>query len=237
MKKTEILIKTLKEIGFAKQLVSYLNSVIPTELYSVARKRGMTINQYLDAIEDDTKQHTVVMTGNISYGGVKNFLIFEANEFLSKATNGSVKVLSKSEYRSNPNFIQYADLAFDIIFEVDGELVPLEIKVSQGKNGFTGATHSTSKVNDYLLISLEIDRDIVVAEGVDFVKSIFMSITSIDGSSWKGEASSNSSWTSFTFKIFDNDSNVIDYSSGVICGSLSRTKQNKTNYTIVNESL
>jgi hypothetical protein len=49
MKKTEILIKTLKEIGFAKELVSYLNSVIPTELYSVARKRGMTINQYLDA--------------------------------------------------------------------------------------------------------------------------------------------------------------------------------------------
>ena len=199
MKKTEILIKTLKEIGFAKELVSYLNSVIPTELYSVARKRGMTINQYLDAIEDDTKQHTVVMTGNISYGGVKRFLIFEANEFLSKATNGSVKVLSKSEYRANPNFIEYADLAFDIIFEVDGELVPLEIKVSQGKNGFTGATHSTSKVNDYLLISLDIDRDTIVADGIEFVKSIFMSITSIDGSSCEGEASSHSSGTKFQF--------------------------------------
>jgi hypothetical protein len=120
MKKTEILIKTLKEIGFAKELVSYLNSVIPTNLYSVAKKRGMTINQYLDAIEDDAGQHTVVMTGDISYKGVKEFLIFEANDFLMKKTNGSVKVLSKSEYRANPNFIEYADLAFDIIFEVDG---------------------------------------------------------------------------------------------------------------------
>ena len=234
MKKTEILIKTLKEIGFAKQLVSYLNSVIPTNLYSVAKKRGMSINQYLDAIEDDAGQHTVVMTGDISYKGVKEFLIFEANEFLSKMTNGSVKVLSKSEYRSNPNFIEYADLAFDIIFEVDGELVPLEIKVTQNTSGFTGATHSTSKVNDYLLILLEIDRDVIVADGIDFVKSIFMSITSIDGSSWKGEASSNSSWTQFKFKVHDSNSNVIDYSSGIICGSL---KMNRTNYSMITESL
>jgi hypothetical protein len=234
MKKTEILIKTLKEIGFAKELVSYLNSVIPKKLYSVAKDKGMSINQYLDAIEDDAGQHTVVMTSLISYDGVKAFLIFEANKFLSKMTNGSVKVLSKSEYRSNPNFIEYADLAFDIIFEVDGELVPLEIKVTQNTSGFTGATHSTSKVNDYLLILLEIDRDVIVADGIDFVKSIFMSITSIDGSSWKGEASSNSSWTQFKFKVHDSNSNVIDYSSGIICGSL---KMNRTNYSMITESL
>jgi hypothetical protein len=142
--------------------------------------------------------------------------------------------LSKSEYKSNPNFVKYADLAFDIIFEVGGELVPLEIKVTQGKNGFTGATHSTSKVNDYLLISLEIDRDIIVNDDISFVKSIFMSITSIDGSSWEGAASSNSSWTSFKFKVYDSKSNVIDYSDGIICGSL---KENKVNYSIINESL
>lgn len=228
----QILINTLKEIGFAKELVSYLNQVIPTNLYSVAKKRGMSINQYLDAIEDDGGQHTVVMTGDISYKGVKEFLIFEANDFLFKKTNGHIKVLSKSEYKSNPNFAQYADLAFDIVFEVDGQLVPLEIKVSQGKNGFTGATHSTSKVNDYLLISLEIDRDVIVNDGISFVKSIFMSITSIDGSSWMGEASNNSSWTSFKFKVYDSNSNVIDYSDGIICGSL---KKNTVNYSIINE--
>jgi hypothetical protein len=234
MKKTEILIKTLKEIGFAKELVSYLNLVIPTKLYSDCKERSMTINQYLDVIESDTKQQTVVMTNDISYKGVVTFLNFYANDFLSKKTNGFIKVLSKSEYKSNPKFEQYANLAFDIIFEVGGELVPLEIKVSQGKNGFSGATHSTSKVNDYLLISLDIDRDTIVNDGISFVKSIFMSITSIDGSSWEGEASSNSSWTSFQFKVYDSNSNVIDYSDGIICGTL---KKNTVNYSIIRESL
>lgn len=239
MKKIELspsivsLVNKLKEIEFTKDMVSFINKSIIMR-FPEAKENNLTINQYIDKLEDDPGQHTVVMTGEISYFCVKSYLVFHANKFLLEKTNGFIKILSKDQYISRSDFEQFSSLSFDVVFEVDGVLVPLEIKVSQGKDGFTGATHSTSKVNDYLLISLDINRDIVVNDGIDFINSIFISITNINKDSWKGEASGNSSWTSYKFKVFDSEQNEIDYSDGIIFGSL---KKNRVNYSIITEKV
>ncbi len=228
-----LLVNKLKEIEFTKDMVKFINKSL-IQRFPEAKDNQLSINQYIEKLEDDTGQHTVVMTGEISYFCVKSYLAFHANKFLMEKTGGVVKILNKEDYISREDFENFKSLSFDVIFEVSGELVPLEIKVSQGKDGFTGATHSTSKVNDYLLISLDIDRDIVVNDGINFVNSLFVSITNINKDSWKGEASDNSSWTSYKFKVYDSEENEIDYSDGIIFGNL---KKNRVNYSIITEKV
>ena len=225
------LISKLKEIGFANQLIDYINKRIP-QGYQSAKEFGLSINDYISELEDDSGQWTVVFTNFISYYCVKEYLAYHANSFLLDKTSGTVRILNKNQYLNHHGYEMYKGLAFDIVFEVDGVLVPLEIKVTQGGSGFSGATHSTSKVTDYLLISLDIDRDVIVNDGVGFVKSAFICITSITKESWMGEASGNNSFTSFKFKVNDSDGEQIDYSDGFILGSL---KKNRVWYGIEGE--
>lgn len=208
------LVSILKQCDFSSKLIHHINKRI-SQFYP-----KMTINEYISELEDDPKQVTVVFTNFLSYYCVKDFLAFEANKFLSVSSNGRVRILNIKEYQNHSDFQLFKDLAFDIMFEVDGCLVPLEIKVTQGGNVFSGATHSTSKVNDYLLISLEIDRDIIIDDNINFVKSAFICITSINKDSWMGEASDSNSRTSFKFSQIDSDGSELDYSDGYICGKL-----------------
>ena len=222
--KIQILKEILKAIGFANEIGNYTNKRIPN-LYGSAKDNKLTIFEYIDMLEDDPRQHTVVTTAQISYLCVKDYLVFKANEFLYESTAGYVKVLSKSQYQNHKDYHKFSKLSFDIVFEVDGELIPLEIKVTQGKDSFTGATHSTSKVNDYLLISLDIDKNIIVGDGVSFIKGMFMSLTTIDSSSWSGKARDNNSFTSFKFNVFDSNQNIINYNDDVIFGSLDKKQK------------
>jgi hypothetical protein len=231
--KIQILKEILKGIGFANEIGYHTNKRIPN-LYSSAKDNKLTIGEYIDMLEDDSKQHTVVTTAQISYLCVKDYLSFKANDFLIEKTEGYVKILNKIQYQSHKDYYKFEKLSFDIVFEVGGELIPLEIKVSQGKDGFTGATHSTSKVNDYLLISLDIDKSIIVSDDVSFIKGIFMSLTTIDSKSWNGKASTNNSFTSFKFNVFDSNENIINYDDDVIIGKLDKKQKF---YSIVTESI
>lgn len=227
------LVNKLKEIEFTKEMVNYINKSILNR-FPEAKEYELTLNQYIDKLEDDVGQHTVVITSEISYFCVKSYLAFHANQFLFEKTNGLIKILNKNEYLSKPDFDEYKSLSFDVVFEVDGNLVPLEIKVSQGNGGFTRATHATSKVNDYLLISLDINRNVVLKDNVNIVNSIFVCVTNIEKGSWKGNPSNNSSWTAYKFKVYDSDNNEIDYLDGIIFGSL---KKNKINYGIITKKV
>lgn len=224
----------LRQTEFAKGLTLYLNQIIPERLFLDAKQWQLSIDEYLAAIEDDSAQHTVVLSAQLSYQGIKSFLAFHANKFFQEKSVSTVRVLSKKEYEQHAQWLSLKDKAFDVVFEIDGELCALEIKLTQSNTGFTGATHSTSKVNDYLLIYVDIDRQAKVADGVNFVKSMFIAVTKLDEAVWHGAALSNSSWTSFKFRVFDAEGKKQDYSSDLICGTL---RENRVFYSLEGEQM
>jgi len=143
----------LKKLGFAKHLVDYINNEIPLTIFPIANREGLTINEWVKDVEDDTKQHTVLTTTRLSYDGVKSFLVYRFNKILSLYKDANIKVLKITEVTNND---EVEGKSFDAIFEFNGNIVIIEIKVTQSDTGFTGATHTTSKANTYLLISLKV---------------------------------------------------------------------------------
>lgn len=230
----EKLKNSLRQSEFAQELTLYLNKIIPEKLFHDAEILELSIDDYLACIEDDKAQHTVVLSAQLSYQGIKAFLAFHANEIFRKKGLNHIRILTIKEYEEHANWALLRDKAFDVVFEIDGELCALEIKLTQSNSGFTGATHSTSKVNDYLLIYVDIDRQRKVTTGANFVKSMFIAVTKLDEAAWRGTALSNSSWTSFKFRMFDAEGNKIDYRNDLIFGNL---KENRVFYTLQGEKI
>lgn len=215
----------LKKLGFAKHLVNYLNDEIPLTIFPIAKREGLTINEWVKDVEDDIKQHTVLITTRLSYDGVKSYLVYNLNTILSLYKDANIKVLKITEVN---NTEEVKNKSFDAIFEFNGEIVIIEIKVTQSENGFTGATHTTSKSDIYLLISLLVNRDKKVEENGKYVDGVFVMLINLDKSFWKGEAKKNNSFTQLKF------SSDIDYSGNVICGNL---KKNKVYQKIIFEQI
>jgi hypothetical protein len=210
------LIYHLKKSEMIKDMVKYIDKEIPITIFPKACKENLTINQHLHNIEDCVKQHTVISTGRISYDGVKSYLVYQANNFFGNYIESKIKIISIKEL-TNEDFI---NKSFDVIFEIDGVRIALEVKVTQQKKGWTGATHSTSKVPDYLLISLSFDRDKIVESNTKFVNGVFCMIYSFDKENWVGKPKENSSFTSLELKSY------VDYSEGIICGNIKKNKKN-----------
>ena len=157
--------------------------------------------EWLESLEDDSKQRTVLSTGRLSYDGVKFYLSYRANDFFKNYDKADIKILSAKDLDKDSSI---KTKSFDVIFSIDGEIIALEIKVTQSNSSFTGATHSTKKVNDYLLISLLVDRDTIVEETKQYVKGVFAMMVNLQQNEWNGKAKKNSSWTSLKFKSNKN---------------------------------
>ena len=89
----------LKRMEFVKHMVDYINNEIPLTIFPIAKREGLTINEWVRDVEDDTKQHTVLMTTRISYDGVKSFLVYRFNKILSSYKDANIKVLKITEVR------------------------------------------------------------------------------------------------------------------------------------------
>jgi hypothetical protein len=73
-----------------------------------------------------------------------------------------------------------------------------EIKSSQAPNYFTGATHSASKCNNYILINYEINRSLKLRENQrnsNFITKMAVIIWNDMETKWLGEPSKHSSFT------------------------------------------
>ena len=74
-----------------------------------------------------------------------------------------------------------------------------ELKTSQAKNSWTGATHSSHKVGRYILINYSINRDLKLSliNKADFIPElgIFLLNASNEEIKWKGEPTKKSSFT------------------------------------------
>jgi len=219
MKDKEVLVKEmvlhLKKLGFVKHMVDYINNEIPLTIFPIAKREGLTINEWVTDVEDDTKQHTVLTTTRLSYDGVKSFLVYRLNTILLSYKDANIKILKIGEVI---NTEEIEDKSFDAIFEYNRQIVIIEIKVTQSDVGFTGATHTTSKADTFLLISLSINRDKKVVENKTYVKGAFSMLVNLKKDNWKGEAKKTNSFS--TFKLLS----TIDYSENLICGSLKKNK-------------
>jgi len=212
------LIVHLKRMDFVKHMVDYINNEIPLTIFPIAKREGLTINEWVKDVEDDTKQHTVLTTTRISYDGVKSFLVYRFNKILSSYKDANIKVLKIAEVESTDNE-EIKHKSFDAIFDFNGDIIIIEIKVTQSDSGFTGATHTTSKADIFLLISLKINRNKKVVEDSDYVEGIFSMLINLGENSWKGEAKNNSSYTQLRF-LSD-----IDYSGNIISGKFKKNKK------------
>lgn len=214
----------IKKSGLIEDMINYINREMPFTIFPKAYKENLTIDEHLQNIEDSSEQHTVICTGRISYDGVKSYLTYNANKLLEKYKYANLKVIQVKNLQNE----EFVKKSFDIIFELDGVKIPLEVKVTQQTNGWTGATHSTNKVLDYLLISINIDRNKIVTTETKFVKGLFCMIYSFEKEKWVGEPSKQSSFT--TLKL----NSEVDYDDGIIIGGV---KKNRKNCTILLENV
>lgn len=212
------LVSHLKKSKMIDDMVSYINQEIPKTIFPIAKREGLTINEWVSSVEDDERQHTVLTTTRLSYDGVKTYLVYCANKHLSKYDGAKIKVVSLKEIK---DVEEVKGIAFDVVFEFNGKLVVIEIKVTQSKDTFTGTTHSTSKSDIFLLISLLINRTKKVVENEKYVDGLFAILLNIDNNKWDGEPSKNSSFTSLNFL------SEVDYSDFIIKGSLRNKKKYK----------
>ena len=213
------LVKLFKEIGLAEEFRKYLNIAIPKYCFNLAMDNGKSIDDFTKDMEDSSTQWTVFQTVRLSYEGVKSFFTYNANEFLKSKTNGNVKILTVKDLVDRG--INVDSVSFDLVVEFYGEIIMLEMKVTQSKGGWQGSTHSTSKVPNYFLILLDIDKEKVVNIGEEYVKGIFMMIDTFGESNWKGEASNSNSRTGLSL-ITERD-----FSDAIICGELNTNDKRK----------
>ena len=85
-----------------------------------------------------------------------------------------------------------------LIFQ-NGEEMRWEIKSSQAQDSFTGATHSASKCNNYILINYAIDKNLKLKQKVrnqDFITELAVFVWDNMEAGWIGEPSEHSSFTS-----------------------------------------
>jgi len=216
------LAQILKEIGFQNDLVDFINKEFSDTIFRWAFKKGLTVQELTEEFEDSKRQHTVYQTVRISYEGVKAFFAFQGKKYFEEKTNGKVKFLKLVDLKNQEDWEKGDEdnVSFDLLFEIDGVTVTFELKVTQSTSGWTGATHATSKSPNYILISIEIEKNKVVTSDEKYVKGIFIMVVSFADPNWKGVASEDSSFTQFSLNSCD------DYSENIVCGSLQK-KQKK----------
>ena len=207
----------LKKLGFVNHLVDYINKEIPLTIFPIAKRRGLTINEWVSDVEDASRQHTVLTTTRLSYDGVKSYLVYELNTILSSYKGADIRVREIKDVADNE---EIKNKSFDLILEYNGEIVIIEIKVTQSKTGFTGATHSTSKADTYLLIALSVNRNKKVVENQTYINGVFSMLINVEKNEWVGDPTTSSSFTGLKFL------NGFDYSDNIICGGL----RNKNKY-------
>jgi hypothetical protein len=183
-----------------------VNREIPLTIFPRAARENISINEWVKNVEDANSQQTVVSTVRLSYEGVKSYFTYEANKFLENYLECKITTLSYTEVKD----CDFGNLAFDVVFEIDGEKIAIEIKVTQSKDQFMGSTHSPKKVDDYIFIALKVDRDTPVEIGNNYLIGMMVAMKSFSANAWKGEPKDNSSYTSLKM---DNNQNLI-------CGGL-----------------
>ena len=191
--------------GIFHHMIKWINHEIPITIFPRAAKQEISINQWLMDIEDASNQRTGLSTVRLSYDGVKTYFSYEANNFLEKYEGAKIKVLEYFDFKD----CDFSTKAFDVVFDVDGEKIAVEIKCTQDAKQFQSSSHSTSKVDDYIFVAMKIDRDIIVKENGKFFIGAMVAMESFGMENWVGIDRKDNNRTHVSLKELVNDKTFI----------------------------
>ena len=190
MNKNELKKTILKELRnpnlYTKGIIKYVEENLD-DAFNVCCRKNLSINEkYPDSkYKGQLGQKTVFLT-------VRMFDLWE---------NAIIDTLSEHLKKKFPEIkiIPINDPVGDmgIVFP-DGEVMRWEIKSSQALNSFTGATHSASKCNNYILINYSVNRNLKLNEDKNkgFITELAVFVWNDMEAKWLGEHSEHSSFTS-----------------------------------------
>ena len=168
---------------YTDEVVSYVEKRLPY-VFGVACEKNLSINEWQldETFGEQVGQKTVLIT-------VRMFDLWETAVIDVLAPH-----LKKINVVIEPSHDSIGDL---IVKFPDGDSMRWEIKTSQAGNSFTGATHSASKCENYILINYSIDRDkkLTFESNKNFIKTIAVFVWDNMEAKWRGEPSENSSFT------------------------------------------
>lgn len=184
-------------------------------IFGIPYSDSLTFDEWLELIEDDEKQRTVVLSARISYDVIKYYLATKVNKFFSRITECDIQVISVKTIK-NEDFLA---CSFDLVISLNGKLIPFEIKFTQDEENFSGATHSTKKVKNYLLFHFKAKRDVKLNSDETFFDSVFAMVAHFGMDKWVGKPKKNSSFSSL--KLASN----MDYTGQIISGGLKKNRK------------
>ena len=197
---------------YAIKTMALVESVVGYNFMAIrALQEGIeTLNDYVKHVEESTGQQTVFLT-------VRSAYVFEyaLKRVLSDAGFETRSKVHNTTGEKNDFGVDVSDRDETLFFEV---------KTTQSKDGWTGATHSngSGKVDNYVLISYDLDREMILPEvGTTGTlhgafKSVHFSVVDSFSLGWQGKASNKSSFT--TAKIPVQKADV--YSKQIVLGHL-----------------
>lgn len=171
---------------YLKDILKYIQDNID-DAFNYACRKNISLNEWQpdSNYNGQLQQKTVFLT-------VRMFTLWETA--LAEVLN---EKLHKFGVKVKPAHDSIGDL--EIIFP-DGAIMKWEVKTTQGKDAFTGATHSASKCSNYILISYNINKDLKLSEKEGKNQGIITELAvfvweDMKLAKWIGEPSENSSWT------------------------------------------
>lgn len=183
----EQVLKEMRNPLLYQKVIEYVEDNVE-DAFNICCRKELSINEWKpdSSFGKQVNQKTVLLT-------VRMFDLWET---------ALVDVLSEQLKKLNVKVISSHDSRGDLtIILPNGEEIIWEVKTTQAKDSWTGATHSASKFKDYILIGYEIDKNLKLRKGKNkgFIKELSVIVWDNMNIEWLGEPSRNSSWT--TLKI------------------------------------
>ena len=194
--KSEILMKeeVLKELRspklYTEGIIRYVEDNIE-DAFNICCRKNLSINEkYPDSrYEGQLGQKTVFLT--VRMFDLWETAVIEVLTSYLKKKFPSLKVKPVND--------PIGDLL--IVFP-DGEEMRWEIKSSQAQDSFTGATHSASKCNNYILINYAIDKNLKLGNGGNgFITELAVFIWDKIETKWVGKPTEHSSFTTLRIPV------------------------------------
>ena len=183
------------------QLGVYVEANLSNVFFEAVNNR-LTINQFMsqETPGQVTGQTTAIMS-NILING---FWRSRANKIFERS--GSLLRIDTERLIKAPDKKLSYDLGF-VHAHTGREVLKVESKGGQGKDSWVGSRATTSKVENYMLINMVIDRNRVLTEGTNrgiLEGGMFAFLGPLEKEDWKEEGGKSNQRSLFKFLTSDN---------------------------------
>jgi len=208
----KLITNELKRVNFINDAFNVIENIYIPSQFTDAVLNNESLNEFYCL--EESSQIGVQLTAQISHA-FYSYLKYRANINLIK--NDSFLRVITARKCDNENSTSY-DLVLENINT--GEIYFIEIKLSQNKNSWQGSTSSTSKVDLFLLINFNIDRDCKITnKNKSLFTGVFAALVNMGNKKWSGKPKDNNHRTKFDFRKDEWDIDILKETS-IIKGDL-----------------